>query len=172
MIIWWWLNPPGWVTTIDSIWLYNIVHSVQTEAPTKDRTGKFHRYLNRMLWLCLFGGCYIYLETQDALRKCHPTKVDGFQFFRPKVEICCFRAYPLQIHFGCCAPFFRSCAALLGHYSRCPLILVEAGKLKNYEKNKPKKVPYFFRKRRVYPRSPDALCAANSWLLGCWLMLV
>ena len=94
-----------------------------------------------------------------------------FLVFRPKVDFRCFRGYPIHIHSWVLSANFSGVALCFwATIVSCPLIFVKTENWKMCEKRW--KSAVFFRIRRAYPRSPDALWAANSWTLGCWLMLI
>ena len=75
---------------------------------------------------------------------------------------------------------YKSTLGVVRHFSRVALRFWATSRLpvdfsQNWKNEKDVKKRWksavFFRMRRAYPRSPDALCAANSWILDGFGML-
>ena len=105
-------------------------------------------------WNLALASCQLQQNNQ-SLNKCHPNESRWFLAPKSGFLLCAI------------SPELRGAfEPLVG----CPMILVKTENLKNVTKTWTSAV--FSRMRRAYLRSPDALRAANSWILGCWLMLV
>ena len=93
-----------------------------------------------------------------------------FLVFSAKSRNLLFSRIPYTNPLWVLCAIFPELRCAFGPLVGCPLILVKTEKIKKMWKKRWKSA-VFFRMRRAYPRSPDALCAANSWILDGFGML-